>query len=94
MAVNAAGNYTKPSMRKRLYKSILSRSSHWTAAGKWSARKAQLGPGAGLIRTNAQPSTQLKDVGPAEVAHKKWQKKQRHGRAIFARGGDKICLIC
>jgi hypothetical protein len=41
MAVNAAGNYTKPGMRKRLYKSILARNTMGTAAGKWSARKAQ-----------------------------------------------------
>ena len=40
--VNKAGNYTKPGMRKRLYKSILGRATHGTAAGKWSARKAQL----------------------------------------------------
>jgi hypothetical protein len=42
MAVNEAGNYTKPGMRKRLYKSILGRNTHGTASGKWSARKAQL----------------------------------------------------
>ena len=42
MAVNEAGNYTKPKMRKRLYNNILRRSTHGTAAGKWSARKAQL----------------------------------------------------
>jgi hypothetical protein len=42
MAVNAAGNYTKPTMRKRLYKSILNRATHGTDAGQWSARKAQL----------------------------------------------------
>jgi len=42
MAVNAAGNYTKAGMRKRLYKSILGRATHGTAAGQWSARKAQL----------------------------------------------------
>jgi len=42
MAVNAAGNYTKPGMRKRLYKSILARNTHGTASGKWSGRKAQL----------------------------------------------------
>jgi len=40
--VNQAGNYTKPGMRKRLYQSILRRSTHGTAAGKWSARKSQL----------------------------------------------------
>lgn len=40
--VNEAGNYTKAGMRKRLYKSILGRATHGTAAGKWSARKAQL----------------------------------------------------
>ncbi len=40
--VNKAGNYTKAGMRKRLYKSILGRATHGTAAGKWSGRKAQL----------------------------------------------------
>ena len=40
--VNEAGNYTKADMRKRLYKSILGRATHGTAAGKWTARKAQL----------------------------------------------------
>ena len=40
--VNKAGNYTKPGMRKRLFKSILARNVQGTAAGKWSARKAQL----------------------------------------------------
>ena len=40
--VNQSGNYTKPGMRKRLFKSILGRATHGTAAGKWSGRKAQL----------------------------------------------------
>ena len=40
--VNAAGNYTKPAMRESLFKSIKSRAVQGTAAGKWSARKAQL----------------------------------------------------
>tara|TARA_R100001129_G_scaffold156688_1_gene119989 strand:- start:843 stop:1028 length:186 start_codon:yes stop_codon:yes gene_type:complete len=39
--VNKAGNYTKPGMRKRMFKSILASASYGTAAGKWSARKAQ-----------------------------------------------------
>ena len=42
MAVNAAGNYTRPRMRKALYNSIKARAVQGTAAGKWSARKAQL----------------------------------------------------
>ena len=42
MAVNAAGTYIKPSMRKRLFKSIMARATHGTTAGKWLARKAQL----------------------------------------------------
>ena len=41
-SVNKAGNYDKPGMRKRLFKSILGRATHGTAAVKWSARKAQL----------------------------------------------------
>ena len=40
--VNAAGNYTKPGMRKALFNSIKSRAVQGTAAGQWSARKAQL----------------------------------------------------
>lgn len=40
--VNAAGNYTKPEMRKRLFESIKGRAVQGTAAGQWSARKAQL----------------------------------------------------
>jgi hypothetical protein len=40
--VNEAGNYTKPGMRKSLFESIKSRATQGTAAGQWSARKAQL----------------------------------------------------
>jgi len=38
--VNAAGNYTQPTKRK-IFQRIKSAASHGTAAGKWSARKAQ-----------------------------------------------------
>ena len=40
--VNAAGNYTKPGMRKSLFNSIKAQATHGTAAGQWSARKSQL----------------------------------------------------
>ena len=40
--VNAAGNYTKPEMRKKLFNEIKASSTQGTAAGQWSARKAQL----------------------------------------------------
>ena len=40
--VNKAGNYTKPGLRKRLIQRIKSSNVQGTAAGKWSARKAQL----------------------------------------------------
>lgn len=40
--VNAAGNYTKPGMRKKLFESIKSSAVQGTGAGEWSARKAQL----------------------------------------------------
>lgn len=39
--VNEAGNYTKPGMRKRLFKRILA-GSKGGRPGQWSARKAQL----------------------------------------------------
>jgi len=41
-SVNKAGNYTKPGMRKSLFESIKASATHGTAAGQWSARKAQL----------------------------------------------------
>jgi len=40
--VNAAGNYTKPSLRKRIVSQVKAAATHGTAAGQWSARKAQL----------------------------------------------------
>jgi len=39
--VNAAGNYTKPSMRKRIFNSVKA-GSKGGRPGQWSARKAQL----------------------------------------------------
>jgi hypothetical protein len=39
--VNEAGNYTKPTMRKRLFNSIKA-GTKGGKAGQWSARKAQL----------------------------------------------------
>ncbi len=39
--VNAAGNYTKPTMRKRLFNRIKS-GTKGGKAGQWSARKAQM----------------------------------------------------
>ena len=39
--VNEAGNYTKPTMRKRLFRKILA-GSKGGRAGQWSARKAQM----------------------------------------------------
>jgi len=40
--VNEAGNYTKPSLRKRIFNEIKAAAVQGTAAGQWSARKAQL----------------------------------------------------
>jgi hypothetical protein len=40
--VNAAGNYTKPGLRKRIVSQVKSAATHGTGAGQWSARKAQL----------------------------------------------------
>ena len=40
--VNAAGNYTKPDLRKRIFNSIKAAAVQGTGAGQWSARKAQL----------------------------------------------------
>lgn len=40
--VNQAGNYTKPGKRKALFEAIKNSAVQGTAAGQWSARKAQL----------------------------------------------------
>jgi hypothetical protein len=40
--VNEAGNYTNPGMRKKLFEQIKGQATQGTAAGQWSARKAQL----------------------------------------------------
>jgi hypothetical protein len=40
--VNAAGNYTKPSLRKKIVSSVKAAATQGTGAGQWSARKAQL----------------------------------------------------
>ena len=40
--VNAAGNYTKPSLRKKIVSQVKAAATHGTKAGQWSARKAQL----------------------------------------------------
>ena len=39
--VNAAGNYTKPSMRKRIFEKVKA-GSKGGKPGQWSARKAQM----------------------------------------------------
>lgn len=41
-SVNAAGNYTKPALRKRIVAQVKAAATQGTAAGQWSARKAQL----------------------------------------------------
>ena len=39
--VNSAGNYTKPSLRKRIFERVKA-GTKGGKAGQWSARKAQL----------------------------------------------------
>ena len=40
--VNAAGNYTKPSLRKKIVAQVKAAATQGTSAGQWSARKSQL----------------------------------------------------
>jgi len=40
--VNAAGNYTKPELRKRIVAQVKAAATQGTGAGQWSARKSQL----------------------------------------------------
>jgi len=41
MTVNKANNYTQPGKRKQIFNRIKGSATQGTAAGKWSARKAQ-----------------------------------------------------
>jgi putative N-acetylmannosamine-6-phosphate epimerase len=40
--VNAAGNYTKPDLRKRIFNSVKAAAIVGTGAGQWSGRKSQV----------------------------------------------------
>jgi len=40
--VNAAGNYTKPGLRKKIVSQVKAAATQGTGAGQWSARKSQL----------------------------------------------------
>ena len=40
--VNAAGNYTKPTLRKKIVSQVKAAATQGTNADQWSARKAQL----------------------------------------------------
>ena len=40
--VNAAGNYTKPELRKRIFNAVKAEATAGTGAGQWSGRKAQM----------------------------------------------------
>ena len=40
--VNAAGNYTKSGLRKRIFNAVKAEATAGTGAGQWSARKAQM----------------------------------------------------
>jgi len=40
--VNAAGNYTKPTLRKNIVSQVKAAATQGTGVGEWSARKAQL----------------------------------------------------
>ncbi len=39
--VNKAGNYTKPTLRKRIFQRLMNSASYGTKKGQWSGRKAQ-----------------------------------------------------
>ena len=39
--VNKSGNYTKPTLRKRIFRRLMNSNSYGTPSGKWSGRKAQ-----------------------------------------------------
>ena len=39
-SVNKSGNYTKPSLRKRIFNRIKNQASHGTRGGQWSAKSS------------------------------------------------------
>lgn len=40
--VNESENYTNPTLRKKIFTEVMAQNVQGTAAGEWSARKAQL----------------------------------------------------
>ena len=40
-SVNKAGDYTKPTLRKRIFRRLMNSNTYGKPSGKWSARKSQ-----------------------------------------------------
>ena len=66
-SVNKAGNYTKPTMRKKIFNRIKAQASHGTAAGKWSARKAQALAKAATGETDAERKKRKNKMTTAKI---------------------------
>ena len=80
--VNEAGNYTKPSMRKRLFNRIKA-GSKGGKPGQWSARKAQM-----LAGLQGSAGIELmalkKHREPEAVDRQKWRTlRQEEQREVF-----------
>ena len=76
MAVNAAGNYTKPKMRATLFLRIKAQAIQGTAAGQWSARKHSCLPNNIKLRvvgTSEEAAKVITELGKAEVANQVWE---------------------
>ena len=76
--VNAAGNYTKPSLRKKIVSQVKAAATHGTGAGQWSARKAQLvakkykAAGGGYRDYYEGSSEIIEGLGRPEMENQKW----------------------
>ena len=70
MTVNKAGNYTQPTKRKQIFNRIKAANTHGTAAGKWSARKAQA-----LAKAYKKAEYKIRLLERKNY----WREKYRHG---------------
>ena len=87
--VNEAGNYTKPTMRKRLFQRIKA-GSKGGAPGQWSARKAQMlakaykKAGGGYKGGQGKKQKDLKKWGK-----EKWMTKDEYEKRSKAKNASK-----
>ena len=69
--VNKAGNYTKPTLRKRIFQRLMNSNSYGTPSGKWSGRKAQA-----AVKAYKKAGGGYRGGGKSKTSLSKWSKQK------------------